>query len=88
VRDAAIVTVLLTTGIRAGELASLKVEDVEQTVDGQPVVFVRDGKGNKSRIVPLGENVEVVRPGGRARCRDSKRLAIPGLYRQEPRPCA
>jgi site-specific recombinase XerD len=61
VRDAAIVTVLLTTGIRAGELASLKVEDVEQTVDGQPVVFVRDGKGNKSRIVPLGENVEVVR---------------------------
>ncbi|MEO0563688.1 MAG: tyrosine-type recombinase/integrase, partial [Chloroflexota bacterium] len=55
-RDTAIVTVLMMTGLRAAELCALTVEDVFATVDGAPVVRVRHGKGNKRRLVPLGDN--------------------------------
>lgn len=47
-RDRAIVEVLLATGLRASELLGLNVEDV-----GEDRVFVRRGKGGKSRFVPL-----------------------------------
>jgi integrase/recombinase XerD len=50
-RDRAILEVLYSTGIRAGELCRLKLEDLNAT-DGW--LTVREGKGGKDRVVPLG----------------------------------
>jgi integrase/recombinase XerD len=50
-RDRAILEVLYGTGLRISELVGLDVDDVDVT-DG--VVSVRGGKGNKSRVVPMG----------------------------------
>ncbi|MCJ7497587.1 MAG: tyrosine recombinase XerC [candidate division Zixibacteria bacterium] len=51
-RDRAIIEILYNTGIRLSEISSLRIEDVDfQT--GEIRVL---GKGNKERIVPLGEN--------------------------------
>ena len=47
-RDKAILEVLLATGLRASELLALDVGDV-----GEDRLFVRRGKGGKSRFVPL-----------------------------------
>ncbi len=48
IRDAAIIEMLYATGLRISELASLTVSDV----GGDTLRVV--GKGNKSRVVPLG----------------------------------
>jgi site-specific recombinase XerD len=66
VRDTAILTVMMSTGVRAAELCNLTVEDVFQTVAKKPVVRVRKGKGNKKRLVPLGPNVKEVHDRVRA----------------------
>lgn len=53
-RDAAIVALLATTGIRRGELAGLTVNDVElNTREGVGVLRVL-GKGGRKRDVPFG----------------------------------
>jgi len=52
VRDRAILEVLYSTGIRRAECAGLGVADVDF---GRLVVFVRQGKGGRDRVVPLGE---------------------------------
>jgi site-specific recombinase XerD len=49
-RDRAIIEMLYGTGIRRGECLRLDVTDIDL---GQALVFVRDGKGKKDRIVPL-----------------------------------
>jgi integrase/recombinase XerD len=49
-RDAALIAIAYTCGLRRAELAALQVEDYDQ--DKQTLV-VRHGKGNKERIVPL-----------------------------------
>lgn len=49
-RDTAILEILYGTGIRVGELAGLKFQDMDL---GEAWVRVR-GKGNKERVVPLG----------------------------------
>jgi site-specific recombinase XerD len=50
-RDEAIVRLLLETGMRAGELLGLTVEDLDLI---RGLVTVRRGKGGKGRVVPLG----------------------------------
>ena len=50
-RDRAIMEVLYSTGVRRNELLSLRVEDVN--LEGG-FVMVRQGKGLKDRVVPLG----------------------------------
>jgi site-specific recombinase XerD len=50
-RDEAIVRLLLESGMRAGELLGLTVEDVDLD---RGLVTVRRGKGGKGRIVPVG----------------------------------
>jgi integrase/recombinase XerC len=55
-RDAAIVQLMLGAGLRAGEVAALKVADVEVR-DRSGQVTVRLGKGNKHRTVPLNADV-------------------------------
>jgi integrase/recombinase XerD len=52
VRDRAVIETLYSTGIRRMELGRLKVYDVE--LDGG-ALFVREGKGRKDRMVPIGE---------------------------------
>lgn len=52
-RDRAMLELLYGTGVRVSELIQLKVEDVNLTMG-----FVRVfGKGNKERIVPLGDQL-------------------------------
>jgi integrase/recombinase XerD len=52
IRDRAILETLYSSGIRAGELVHLKVEDLNITYE---TLVVRRGKGQKDRIVPVGQ---------------------------------
>jgi site-specific recombinase XerD len=54
-RDSALLALLLATGIREGELCALDVEDLRQWLKGELALWVREGKGRKSRLVPYGE---------------------------------
>jgi len=51
-RDRAILETLYSTGIRAGELIKLKISDMDTT---RETLLVREGKGKKDRVVPIGE---------------------------------
>lgn len=51
-RDRAILEVLYSTGIRRMEVRRLKIYDLDFT---RGVLFVRQGKGRKDRVVPMGE---------------------------------
>ena len=51
-RDAAMVTVLLHTGWRVGELCALRLSDVQMS-ERKGKLTVRMGKGTKQRVVPL-----------------------------------
>jgi site-specific recombinase XerD len=55
VRDTAIISLLLCTGVRESELAALQVEDLTQRLGGRLALHVRKGKGYKERMVPYGE---------------------------------
>lgn len=55
-RDQALITLLLNTGLRLSETASLHVDDIE-IGDRSGSVQVRYGKGRKSRSVPLNKDV-------------------------------
>lgn len=55
IRDRAVMELLYATGLRNRELRSLKPWDVD-LVDGS--VTVRRGKGQKSRVVPLGRTAK------------------------------
>ena len=50
-RDRCVLEVLWSTGIRMHELITLNVEDV-RFEDG--LLFIREGKGNKQRLIPIG----------------------------------
>ncbi len=56
-RDAAVIALLLATGIREQELSSLDVPDLRQRLGGQPALLVREGKGAKQRLIPYGRLV-------------------------------
>lgn len=51
-RNRAIMEILYCTGLRSAEIRNLKVYDVKLE---EREVFVRQGKGGKDRVVPLGE---------------------------------
>jgi site-specific recombinase XerD len=51
-RDVALITFMLNTGLRVGEIASLALGDVELG-ERKGTVHVRSGKGTKARTVPL-----------------------------------
>lgn len=52
VRDRAILETLYSTGIRRTELINLKVGDIDQQ---RGTVMISQGKGNKDRMIPIGE---------------------------------
>lgn len=54
-RDTAIIALLLCTGIREAELCALQVPDLRQELGGELALWVREGKGAKSRAVPYGD---------------------------------
>jgi integrase/recombinase XerD len=51
-RDRAILETLYSTGLRRMEVANLDLTDVDE---GHGTVLVRHGKGDKDRVVPIGE---------------------------------
>ena len=55
-RDTAILELLYATGIREGELAKLKLSDVEMNEDMTEGSISVTGKGDKQRSVPLTES--------------------------------
>jgi integrase/recombinase XerD len=52
-RDRTILEVLYSTALRREEIANLELNDID--TDGG-YVYVREGKGNKDRVVPLGRS--------------------------------
>ncbi len=51
-RDRAMLETLYSTGLRRMELPNLKLYDVDLS---RKIVFVREGKGSRDRVVPIGE---------------------------------
>ncbi len=56
-RDLAIALVLLGSGVRVSELCHLDCSDLRPDVDGGTLLFVREGKGKKDRLVPIHDEV-------------------------------
>ena len=59
IRDLAIITMLLHTGIRVSELCNLRVSDIVIS-DNSNMLTVREGKGTKHRKIPLNPTVSRV----------------------------
>ena len=67
-RDRAMLEALYSTGMRRGELVNLRTDDIDLD---RGTVLIRQGKGNKDRVVPIGDRacrwiekyVYDVRPG-------------------------
>ena len=55
-RDKALILVMLGGGLRVSEVEGLDCSDLVD-VDGEPILWVRKGKGNKDRMVPITEEV-------------------------------
>jgi site-specific recombinase XerD len=53
IRDRAIMETLYSSGIRLNELVQLTVHDVDLK---DKVLYIRKGKGNRQRVVPIGKN--------------------------------
>ena len=53
-RDTALMTLMVCTGIRAAEAAALHVDDLRQQLGGELSLRVREGKGGKQRLIPYG----------------------------------
>lgn len=51
-RDRAILELLYSTGLRRSELCRLKLGEIDL---GRKTLYVRKGKGNKDRLLPIGE---------------------------------
>ena len=61
VRDAAMIELLLQTGLRVSELVGLGIADIVRSeTDTVAYLYVRQGKGKKDRRVPLNSTAEKV----------------------------
>ncbi len=58
IRDIAIVEMFLNTGIRAGELVNLHLNDLDIS-ERKGIVIIREGKGRKYRTIPLNADVKI-----------------------------
>jgi site-specific recombinase XerD len=54
-RDTAVISLMLCTGIREAELSALEVRDLRQALGGELALHVREGKGRKERLIPYGD---------------------------------
>jgi len=57
IRDWAIIDIALSAGLRASEISNLKIKDIH-IGKGESAIFVENGKGNKSRLVRIGEKLK------------------------------
>ncbi len=72
VRDRSIFLVLLESGVRAGELMAMDIDDLDF---GNGSILIRDGKGGKVRVVVIGLSVKKqIRKWLRARPHDAESL--------------
>jgi len=55
-RDLALISLMMTTGLREQEAVDLTVDDLRQSVNGELVLLVQEGKGKKQRAIPYGDN--------------------------------
>jgi integrase/recombinase XerD len=55
-RDEAILRLMFTTGMRAGEVVGLSTDDLDLRSD-PPIAIIRRGKGGRGRVVPLAVEV-------------------------------
>jgi integrase/recombinase XerD len=55
-RDLLVIHLMLTAGLRASEVISLTVQDIEIT-ERKGIAVIRRAKGNKQRVVPLGSRL-------------------------------
>lgn len=62
IRDSAIITLMLCTGLRREEVCNLVVSDLYQKLMGEPALLVQEGKAAKQRLVIYGEYREWVVP--------------------------
>lgn len=53
-RDTALMTLMVCTGVRAAEAAALQVADLRQRLGGELSLRIREGKGGKQRLIPYG----------------------------------
>lgn len=58
-RDGAIIAVLYACGLRRAELAGLDLADLQTGGEGVPWLVIRQGKGNKTRRVPVANGALV-----------------------------
>jgi len=56
-KELAIISVLYTTGVRAAELRSIKVTDIQLD---RSAILIDYGKGGKSRFVPVSQHLRVL----------------------------
>jgi site-specific recombinase XerD len=56
-RNRAILSVFLDSGLRVGELANLRIEDVDKETGS---ILVRNGKGGKQRVVRIGNTAQKI----------------------------
>jgi integrase/recombinase XerD len=75
-RDRAILETLYSTGLRRAELCGLDLYDVDLCAE---TVFVRDGKGGKDRVVPIGATAIVA---VRRYLRQARPLLLGGVEEQ------
>ncbi|WP_218933575.1 site-specific tyrosine recombinase XerC [Rubripirellula lacrimiformis] len=52
IRDRAILETFYSTGIRRGELANLRIDDIDSE---RRTIMIREGKGKRDRIIPIGK---------------------------------
>jgi site-specific recombinase XerD len=72
-RDKAIILTLLDTGVRAGELLSMNLDDLDVT----GAIIIRKGKGGKPRTVYIGrKSRQAVRAYLKHRCDESSSLWV------------
>ena len=60
IRDTALISLLLCTGIREAELCALNVPDLRRKLSGETALHIRRGKGCKERLVPYGNLIWVL----------------------------
>jgi len=57
VRDWTIIDIALSAGLRASEICNLKIKDLH-IGKGESSIFVENGKGNKNRLVVVGDKLK------------------------------
>jgi len=55
-RDTSMLAIALCTGVRVDELRSLDVDDLNHSLNDEPALLVREGKGGKQRLIPYGDS--------------------------------